>query len=127
MFAAARAAGVDGYTMLAIAWVESGFNASARSHAGALGLMQLLPRTSTAFGCDDPERPTCAAQAAARFYARLLQRFDGRELYALCAYNAGAGRIARAWRDDAVPFNNGYAVRVTNARRRLKSRGCGVE
>lgn len=127
VFAGARRAGVDGYTMLAIAWVESGFSLQARSSVGAVGLMQLLPHISRAFGCDDPEAPACAARAAARLYKRLLDRFDGSALYALCAYNAGAGRIRQAWRRSAAPFNKRYADKVFAARSRLLARGCTID
>ncbi len=123
----ARKAGVDGHTMLAVAWVESGFSLQARSSVGAVGLMQLLPHISRAFGCDDPEHPACAARAAARLYRRLLDRFDGSDLYALCAYNAGAGRVRKAWRKGAAPFNKRYADKVFAARSRLLARGCTAD
>ena len=110
--------------LLAIAWVESDFQPRARSAAGAQGPMQLMPRTSRAFGCRSPERPSCAFPAAAALLRRLLDRFDGKVVYALCAYNAGAGRISGAWRKGALPFNTWYAERVLAAKARLERHGC---
>lgn len=121
---AGRGAGVDPWMLLAIAWVESGFSEQAVSSVGARGPMQLMPKTSVAFGCESPERPECAFPAAAALYKRLLRRFKQREVYALCAYNAGGGRIASAWRKRRLPFNLWYAERVQAARARLKRAGC---
>jgi len=125
--AGARKAGVDGTLMLAVAWVESGFSARARSGAGAIGVMQLLRRTSRAFGCDDPTNVRCAAFAASRLYARLMVRFDGAHVYALCAYNAGAGRIRKSFSGGELPFNRSYADRVLWARDRLATHGCTAD
>ncbi len=125
--AQARAHELEPHLMMAIAWVESGFSTTVRSHAGAVGLMQLLPHVSEAFGCTDPTKPRCAARAAVRLYLRLLQRFDGHDVYALCAYNAGAGRIRKAYRRGKTPFNYGYAERVFSARDRLIAKGCAAD
>ncbi len=121
---AGREAGLAPKLLLALAWVESDFQPRARSAAGARGPMQLMPRTSRAFGCHSPERPSCAFPAAAALLKRLLARFDGKMVYALCAYNAGAGRISAAWRKGALPFNTWYAERVLAAKARLERHGC---
>ena len=121
---AAAEHGVDPALMAAIAWAESRFQPDARSRVGARGLMQLMPKTATAQGCSDPRDPPCAAAAAARLMVVLLERFDGREVYALCAYNAGAGRVRRAWKAGVLPANFGYAEVVLHARSRLLRNGC---
>ncbi len=121
---AARAHGLRWSTLLAISWVESGFVVRAESSAGAQGPMQLMPRTSRAFGCTRPREPSCAFPAAAALMARLLRRFDGNLVAALCAYNAGAARVARAVRANKLPFNVWYAERVLAARSRLERAGC---
>lgn len=127
VFKAARAGGHDPHLMLAIAWVESGFSSKATSHAGAVGLMQLLPHISRAFGCDTPRVPACAAKAAVALYERLSMRFDGHEVYALCAYNAGASRVRKAFQRGKTPFNYGYAERVLASRDKLVRRGCAPD
>ncbi|MCO4761093.1 MAG: lytic transglycosylase domain-containing protein [Myxococcales bacterium] len=121
---AARRQNLAPELLLAIAWVESGFRAGARSSAGAQGPLQLMPRTSRAFGCYAPRDPSCAFPAAAALMQRLLRRFDGKMVYALCAYNAGAGRVRQAWRKRRLPFNIWYAERVFAAQARLRRRGC---
>ena len=122
--AAARAGGQDPLLMLAIAWVESGFNPDAESPAGALGVMQLVPRTSRVFGCNDPSETRCAATAATGYFNRLLRMFDGETVYALCAYHAGHVAPQRAWRSGRLPQNLSYATRVLEARARLERNGC---
>jgi soluble lytic murein transglycosylase-like protein len=117
--------GVSPLLLLAIAWVESGFEPVARSSAGARGVMQLLPATAEAFGCDDVEDDACAMAAAAGFLGRLLRRFGGSEVDAVAAYNTGPARVDRARRAGALPPNQWYVDRVMGARALLQRRGCG--
>jgi membrane-bound lytic murein transglycosylase D len=86
-----------------VALVESGFDPTIRSAAGALGLWQLMPEGARAFGLTvdrtiderlDPERST---EAAARYLAELHRRFGTWEL-ALAAYNMGDGGLVTALR-----------------------------
>lgn len=84
----------------AIAKIESGGDARARSAAGALGLMQLMPETELRFRVTDPFDPVENVLGAARFIEYLQQShdvdgrtFDLPEL--LAAYNAGEGAVDR--------------------------------
>ena len=119
--------GVDPLLVMAVAWVESGFDPEAGSSAGAVGLMQLMPRTGAAMGCTDREDPACSLRAGSALLADLLKRHNGRVVYALCAYNAGSGRIGAAWRSGKLPFNYWYAERVLAAKARLARRGCQAD
>ena len=89
---AADAAGLDRNLMTAVVWSESDFVADAVSHAGAIGLAQLMPGTAEALGVD-PYDPEQNLAGGARFLAEMLDRFGTPEL-ALAAYNAGPTRLA---------------------------------
>jgi hypothetical protein len=85
--------------LLAIARGESDFNATARSHANAHGVMQILwPDTARHLGIhrlSDLYEPCTNIDAGARYLKELLARYDGNVHLALAAYNYGPGRIAR--------------------------------
>jgi cell wall-associated NlpC family hydrolase len=82
----------------AVAKAESNYNASARSGAGAIGLMQLMPGTARELGVD-PTNPAQAVDGAARLLKRHLRSF-GTVPLALAAYNAGPGAVRRY---DGIP------------------------
>ena len=82
-----------------LAEVESGFDASARSPAGAVGMFQLMPATAKALGLtlfplDQRKQTEPAAHAAAKNLRQLHALFGDWRL-AVAAYNAGSGTVAR--------------------------------
>ncbi len=101
---AARSAGVDPWLVAGVARQESVFVPSARSPAGAVGVMQLVQGTARphalALGLGSRPRlevPEVSLRLGARELARLLRRFGATEP-AVAAYNAGEARAARWWR-----------------------------
>jgi len=88
-----KAAGIDPRLTAAVMWSESGFRPDARSGAGAIGLMQLMPSTAAALGAD-PSVPEQNIHAGVKYLASNLRRFGSVEL-AAAAYNAGGGAVAR--------------------------------
>ena len=84
---------VDAAIVRAIIGAESMFNHAARSTAGAIGLMQLMPATARALGVD-PFVPEQNIEGGVRYFAEQLKAFGGVEL-ALVAYNAGPGFAQR--------------------------------
>jgi membrane-bound lytic murein transglycosylase D len=80
-----------------VAEVESSFNPSARSPAGAAGMFQLMPDTARRYGLrtwpfDQREQPEPSARAAAVYLGRLHLKFKDWRL-ALAAYNSGEGTV----------------------------------
>jgi soluble lytic murein transglycosylase-like protein len=84
---------VDAAIVRAIIGAESMFNHAARSTAGAIGLMQLMPATARELGVD-PNVPEQNIEGGVRYFAEQLKAFGGVEL-ALVAYNAGPGFAQR--------------------------------
>ena len=85
--------GVDPRFIHAVIWQESKYDRNARSHAGAQGLMQLMPATAKRFGCDDPSDVEANVEAGTKYLGCLLKRFDGNVEFALAGYNAGEGAV----------------------------------
>src|ERR1044072_3740393 len=83
--------GVDPRFIHAVIWQESKYKVDARSHAGAQGLMQLMPATAKRFGCEHPEDPQENIAAGTKYLSWLLKRFAGNVELALAGYKAGEG------------------------------------
>ncbi|WP_282756039.1 lytic transglycosylase domain-containing protein [Desulfuromonas thiophila] len=79
----------------AVIQAESGFNVRAQSHAGAQGLMQLMPGTARDLGVSDPFEAEQNVMGGARYLRQLLDRFEGNLDRALAAYNWGMGNVER--------------------------------
>lgn len=112
---------VDPALIHALVRQESGFRASAVSPSGALGLMQLMPKTasymkkrmtSESIGMSLPELttneydPTFNVALGQEYVQHLLDNdlVEGNMIYMLVAYNAGAGRLAD-WKN-SIKFQN---------------------
>jgi soluble lytic murein transglycosylase len=96
---------LDPALLAGVIYAESEFDARARSEAGAIGLMQLLPSTArgiaartggTKFVVDDLYDPELNVRYGAWYLRHLLDRY-GDERTALAAYHAGQGNVDR-WR-----------------------------
>jgi soluble lytic murein transglycosylase-like protein len=75
-----------------VAKVESGLRQNAISPKGAIGLMQLMPRTATELGVH-PAQAAENAQGGAKYLRELLLRYHSDSALALAAYNAGPGAV----------------------------------
>jgi soluble lytic murein transglycosylase-like protein len=89
----ARAHGVDPLLVRAVIEVESGYRPRARSHKGAMGLMQLMPATARQYDLKNPYDPKANIAAGVMHLKSLIDRW-GLEL-ALAAYNAGEGAVKK--------------------------------
>ncbi len=85
--------GVSPVLLAAVAKQESGFNPTAQSGAGAVGLMQLMPATAAGLGVT-PLDPTSAIDGAAQLLSSYLTDYGGSVPLALAAYNAGPAAVA---------------------------------
>ena len=94
---------VDATLVRAIIAAESGFGAGARSSAGAIGLMQLMPATARTLGVN-PRVPDENIEGGVRYLAQLLKAFGQVEL-ALVAYNAGPAFAERYSRGEAALYD----------------------
>lgn len=97
IYDAARRHGLHPELVSAVVATESAFEPTAVSHAGAQGLMQLMPATAERFGVRG-ERvfdPATNLDAGTRYLAWLMRRFEGDLPKALAGYNAGEGTVDR--------------------------------
>jgi soluble lytic murein transglycosylase-like protein len=79
----------------AIMRVESDFNATVVSRAGAMGLMQLMPMTARSMGVSDPFDARQNILGGARYLRILANRFSGDLILTVAAYNAGEGAVEK--------------------------------
>jgi soluble lytic murein transglycosylase-like protein len=92
---AAIHAGLPPAIVQSIARAESGYREDAVSPKGAIGLMQLMPKTAAELNVD-PRDPAQNAEAGARYLRDLLQKYENdphQVSKAVAAYNAGPGAV----------------------------------
>jgi hypothetical protein len=120
-----EAARLDARLVLAVIEVESGYDPSAVSPVGALGLMQVLPGTKRreVVGRDQGDEaadPVANVRAGIRYLRRCLDSYPDLDV-ALMAYNAGPNRLYAWLQVGAVPLEvRGYARRVLEGQARLR-------
>lgn len=124
----ARTYRLDPALLAAVIYTESKFDANARSGAGAIGLMQLLPDTArgiavrtggTKFVVSDLTNPEINVRYGAWYLRHLLDRYHD-ERTALAAYHAGQANVDR-WRAEGVgiqfPQTRYYVDKVERLKR----------
>ncbi len=115
----ARQQRLDPALLAAVIETESKFNATARSSAGAVGLMQLTPTTAegiatrthgTRFRVSDLTNPDINVRYGTYYLRLLLDKYRGNEQLALAAYNAGEANV-----DSWLAQNEGIQFADTRA------------
>lgn len=90
---------IDPLLLHAIAHVESRHNPDAVSHAGALGLMQVMPATARRFGVTQPRTqlhdPRISLEVSSAYLKTLQRRFNNDLTLVIAAYNAGEGAVEK--------------------------------
>lgn len=92
---AAAQYGINGALVDAVAWQESRYNPRARSSAGAIGVMQLMPGTARQLGVSNPHDVRQNVAGGAAYLREQLERFGNNVPLALAAYNAGPGAVMK--------------------------------
>jgi len=103
----------------AVVHTESKFVPTARSGAGAVGLMQLVPRTGHWLGASNLTDPAQNIMAGAKYLRYLVDRFDGNTTKAVAAYNAGEGNVRRFGGVPPFRETRNYVNRVQDFQRDL--------
>ncbi|MCB0333571.1 MAG: lytic transglycosylase domain-containing protein [Bdellovibrionales bacterium] len=111
---------LDPDLLRAIILLESGFKEHAISPRGAIGLMQLMPRTAKELGVIDPYNPIQNIAGGAKYFAYLLKHFEGNMELALAAYNAGPAAVRKY--NGIPPFKETqhYIEKVTYAYKKFR-------
>lgn len=132
----AREKGIDAALIAAVIYSESKFS-DQTSSAGARGLMQITPETAkdverhsggTTFKLGDLSDPEINIRYGTFRLRELLDRYDGDEVAALAAYNAGPGNVDR-WggpdltlNDIPFPETRAYVEEVLSKRRAYREK-----
>jgi soluble lytic murein transglycosylase-like protein len=104
--------GVPATLIKAVVLAESGMNPDAVSHAGAQGLMQLMPATANDLGVMDSFDPAENIDGGARYLAKMLDIFHGDRRLSLAGYNAGPNRVKRTMAVPDIEETQTYVKRV---------------
>ena len=91
---AAEKYGVPVNLLHSVAQTESGYNQGAKSEAGAIGMMQLMPDTAAGLGVD-PNDLAGNIEGGAKYLREMLDTFDGNVEKAVAAYNAGPNAVKK--------------------------------
>ncbi len=102
--------GVDARLVKALIQVESGFQPRARSHKGAMGLMQLMPQTARLYQTRNLYDPASNIEAGTRHLKKLLGEFE--LPLALAAYNAGEEAVRRFGGIPPYKETRNYVARI---------------
>lgn len=109
--------GVEAGLVNAVVMAESAGNPSAVSHAGAQGLMQLMPGTAASCGISNAFDPNQNVDCGTRYLHQLLQRYDNNVELAVAAYNAGPGAVDQYHGVPPYAETREYVTRVLTAYR----------
>jgi soluble lytic murein transglycosylase-like protein len=122
IYSEARKNGLPPELVAAVVHAESKFVATARSNRGAVGLMQLVPKTGRWLGASNLSDPAQNIQAGTKYLRYLTDRFGGDQQKAVAAYNAGEGNVRRFGGVPPFKETRNYVERVRSFQQDLGAR-----
>ena len=123
--AAAGRVGLSAHLVHAVVKTESAYRKHARSHAGAVGLMQLMPATAKRFGVTNRKDPAQSLRGGTVYLSWLLKRYNGNLQFALAGYNAGEGAVDKYNGIPPYRETRNYVAKVMKELRRRQARNPG--
>ncbi len=98
----------------AVIRVESNFDQHAVSRVGAMGLMQLMPKTALEMGVNKPFDIEDNIEGGVKYMRLLLDKYDGDVVKSLAAYNAGPTRVDNAGGVPDIKETQDYVKKINN-------------
>ena len=119
---------IDADLLASVVQAESAGNVLAVSHAGAQGLMQLMPSTASSLNVHNTFAPEDNISGGTAYLDQLLTRYRDNIALALAAYNAGPAAVDRYHGIPPYAETRAYVARVIRAfnRRKLAAAGLAV-
>ncbi|MBM4304372.1 MAG: lytic transglycosylase domain-containing protein [Deltaproteobacteria bacterium] len=117
---AAKRSYLDPKLVQAVIAVESNFDSKATSHKGAMGLMQVMPKTADICDVHEPHHAVNNLMGACECLRRLLNRYRGNLSLALAAYNAGPTNVDRHKGIPPFPETKAYVKKILSKYSELK-------
>ena len=114
---------IDSDFIKAIIKQESGFNANATSKKGAMGLMQLMPKTAESLGVVDAYNPSENIEGGVKYLRQMLDKYDNNKEMALAAYNAGPGAVQKYGGIPPYKETQNYVKTIMNTYNKVKESG----
>lgn len=119
---------IDHRLAFAMIRYESDFNPRCKSHAGAMGLTQLMPGTARSLGVSDPYDIQQNIMGGIHYLSEQLYSYEGRSSYeqtvlGLAAYNAGPNAVKRAGGVPNITETRNYVARVSQLFLKLHESG----
>lgn len=117
----AREFGVDTSLVKAVIHAESGYNPEAVSNKGAMGLMQLMPKTAQDLKVDNCFNPSQNIKGGVKYLRFLLDTFKGDVELAVAAYNAGLSKVAKYGGVPPYQETRNYVAKVLSYQQSYKN------
>lgn len=119
---AAKRSYLDPKLVEAVIAVESNFNSGATSHKGAMGLMQVMPKTADSCDVHEPHHAVNNLMGACECLRKLINRYRGNLSLALAAYNAGPSNVDKHRGIPPFPETRAYVKKILFKYSELKKR-----